>query len=68
MARFLLRSIVSTLATMLLVSIALFYLLEAGSGDITLKLLGVFSNEAQRSSYRKQLGLDRPTWQRISTG
>jgi peptide/nickel transport system permease protein len=49
---------------MLLVSIALFILLEVGSGDITLKLLGVFSSEAQRASFRKQLGLDRPAWQR----
>jgi peptide/nickel transport system permease protein len=64
MARFLLRSIESTIVTMLLVSITLFILLEVGSGDITLKLLGVFSTEAQRASYRKQLGLDRPAWQR----
>ena len=56
MARFIFRSIVSTIVTMLLVSITLFVLLEVGSGDITLKLLGVFSTEAQRASYRKQLG------------
>jgi peptide/nickel transport system permease protein len=64
MARFIFRSIISTIVTMLLVSIALFVLLEVGSGDISLKLLGVFSTEAQRASYRKQLGLDRPAWQR----
>jgi peptide/nickel transport system permease protein len=64
MARFIFRSIISTIVTMLLVSIALFVLLEVGSGDITLKLLGVFSTEEQRASYRKQLGLDRPAWQR----
>jgi len=64
MARFIVRSIVSTIVTMLLVSITLFVLLEVGSGDITLKILGVFSTEEQRESYRKQLGLDRPAWLR----
>jgi peptide/nickel transport system permease protein len=64
MARFLFRSIVSTIITMLLVSITLFILLEVGTGDITLKILGVFSTEAQRESYRKQLGLDRSAWLR----
>lgn len=64
MARFILRSLLSTVVTMLLVSIALFSLLEVGTGDVTLKILGVFSTEAQRASYRAQLGLDRPLWQR----
>jgi peptide/nickel transport system permease protein len=64
MARFLLRSIVSTIVTMLIVSIVLFIFLEVGTGDITIKLLGVFSTQEQRDSYRKQLGLDRPAWQR----
>jgi peptide/nickel transport system permease protein len=64
MARFLVRSIVSTIVTMLLVSITLFILLEVGSGDVTLKILGVFSTEEQRESYRKQLGLDRAAWLR----
>ena len=64
MARFIVRSIISVVVTMLLVSVTLFILLEVGSGDITLKLLGVFSTEAQRESYRKQLGLDRPAYQR----
>lgn len=64
MARFILRSIISTIVTMLLVSIALFTLLEVGTGDIALKILGVFSTEAQRTSYRSQLGLDRPAWLR----
>ena len=64
MARFLVRSIISTIFTMLLVSIALFYLLEVGSGDISVKILGVFSTPEQRASYRAQLGLDAPAWQR----
>ncbi len=64
MARFIIRSVISVIVTMLIVSVSLFIMLEVGSGDITLKLLGVFSTEAQRESYRKQLGLDRPAWQR----
>ena len=64
MARFIIRSIISTIVTMLLVSIALFFLVEVGSGDITVKILGVFSTPEQRASYRAQLGLDAPSWQR----
>jgi peptide/nickel transport system permease protein len=64
MARFLVRSLVSTIITMLLVSIALFVLLEVGTGDVALKILGVFSTEEQRASYRAQLGLDQPGWLR----
>lgn len=64
MARFLLRSVVSTIVTMLLVSITLFFLLEVGSGDITVKILGIEATPEQRESYRKQLGLDKPAWQR----
>lgn len=60
MARFLIRSAISAVVTMLLVSIALFLLVEVGSGDITVKILGVFSTPEQRESYRRQLGLDAP--------
>lgn len=64
MARFLIRSLVSTIITMLLVSIALFVLLEVGTGDVALKILGVFSTEEQRASFRAQLGLDKPAYVR----
>jgi peptide/nickel transport system permease protein len=64
MARFIIRSILSTIITMLLVSIALFLLIEVGSGDITVKILGVFATPEQRASYRAQLGLNDPVWQR----
>lgn len=60
MARFLFRSLFSTIITMLLVSIALFFLLEAGSRDVTIRILGVFSTVEQRESLRLQLGLDQP--------
>lgn len=64
MARFLFRSVISTFITMFLVSILLWLLLEVGTGDVTVKLLGVFSTPEQRASYRAQLGLDAPSWQR----
>jgi len=64
MARFVIRSIISTIVTMLLVSMALFVLIEVGSGDITVKILGVFATPEQRASYRAQLGLDAPAAQR----
>lgn len=64
MARFLIKSVISTIVTMLIVSITLFFLLEVGTGDVALKILGVFSTEEQRASYRAQLGLDQPAWLR----
>ncbi len=60
MARFIFRSVISTIVTMFLVSLALFLLVEVGSGDITVKILGVFATPEQRASYRAQLGLDQP--------
>lgn len=64
MARFLFRSVVSTIVTMLIVSITLFFFLEVGSGDVTVKILGIESTPEQRASYRAQLGLNAPSWQR----
>lgn len=64
MARFLVRSGISTVITMFLVSVLLWILLEVGTGDVTVRILGVFSTPEQRASYRAQLGLDAPTWQR----
>jgi peptide/nickel transport system permease protein len=64
MTRFLFRSVISTLVTMFLVSILLWLLLEVATGDVTVKLLGVFSTPEQRASYRAQLGLDAPSWRR----
>ena len=60
MARFLMRSVISTVVTMLVVSIALFLLLEVGGRDVTVQILGVFSTPEQRESLGKQLGLDQP--------
>jgi len=62
MARIIIRSIFSAIITMLLVSILLFFLVEVGSGDVTVKILGIESTQEQRESYRRQLGLDRPAY------
>lgn len=59
MARFLFRSLVSTVITMLLVSMLLFFLLEVGGRDVTVRILGIESTPAQRESLRLQLGLDQ---------
>jgi peptide/nickel transport system permease protein len=64
MARFLIRSLLSAIVTMLIVSITLFFFLEVGSGDVTVKILGIESTPEQRASYRAQLGLNAPAWQR----
>lgn len=64
MARFLFRSAISAIVTMLIVSITLFFFLEVGSGDVTVKILGIESTPEQRASYRAQLGLNAPAWQR----
>lgn len=66
MARFITRSIISTVITMLLVSIVLFFLLEVGSGDVSVKILGVFATPEQRASFRAQLGLDASAWTRYT--
>ena len=67
MPALLVRSVLSMCGTMLLVSIALFALLEAGSGDVTKKILGAFATPEQRESYRRQLGLDQSLWQRYAS-
>lgn len=64
MARFIVRSLISAVLTMLIVSAALFFFLEVGSGDVTVKILGIESTPEQRASYRTQLGLNAPAWQR----
>ena len=64
MARFLLRGLFSTVITMLIVSLALFFLLEAGGSDVTIRILGVFSTPEQRASLSLQLGLDQPAYLR----
>ncbi|MFN8439896.1 MAG: ABC transporter permease [Caldilineaceae bacterium] len=64
MARFLIRSIISTAITMLLVSAFLFLLMEVMGRSVSVQVLGVFATPEQLASYDNQLGLDQPAWQR----
>ena len=64
MARFLLRSVISTLVTLALVSALIFMLMEMLGRSVSVQLLGVFATPEQYASYDNQLGLDEPAWQR----
>lgn len=67
MARFIVRSLISTVVTILLVSMVLFALLDAiGSERVINRVLGVFATAEQRASFKSQLGLDQPLWLRYS--
>jgi peptide/nickel transport system permease protein len=52
---------------MLVVSLLLFFMVEYGRGDVTVKILGIESTQEQRESYRNQLGLNQPPFQRYAT-
>jgi peptide/nickel transport system permease protein len=67
MTRFIIRSLFSAIITMLVVSLLLFFMVEYGSGDVTIKILGIESTAEQRASYRNQLGLNQPAIQRYLT-
>jgi peptide/nickel transport system permease protein len=64
MARFLLRSIISTIITMIIVSAMLFILMEVLGRSVSVQVLGVFATPEQLASYDNQLGLDEPAVQR----
>lgn len=64
MARFLIRSVVSTVVTMLLVSVVLFTLMEVVGRKVSVQILGVFATPESLASYDNQLGLDDPAWRR----
>lgn len=52
---------------MFIVSLLLFFMVEYGRGDVTLKILGIESTQEQRESYRNQLGLNQPPLVRYFT-
>lgn len=64
MAQFLVRSIISTMVTMLIVSVTLFTLMEVVGRKVSVQILGVFATPESLASYDNQLGLDWPAWQR----
>lgn len=58
MAKFILRRGVSLLITMLIVSVAVFLLVEAAPGDLARHILGRDAQPEQVWMFRRQLGLD----------
>ena len=60
MARFIIRSISSAVITMLLVSMVLFFLVEVGSGDITVKILGIESTAGAARLLSQPTGTEPP--------
>ncbi len=66
MARFLIRTITSTLVTMILVSALLFTLMEVLGRSVSVQVLGVFATEEQYASYDNQFALDEPAILRYS--
>ena len=66
MGKYLISSLLSTVVTVLIVSISLFWLIDISTDDIAVKLLGQFSTPEQRVSFNAQLGLDAPAWQRYA--
>jgi len=66
MARFFLRSVISTIVTMVIVSALLFLLMEVLGRSVSVQILGVFATPEQFASYDNQLGLDEPAVQRYA--
>ncbi len=66
MARFLIRTISSTLVTMILVSALLFLLMEVLGRSVSVQVLGIFATEEQYASYDNQFALDEHAIQRYS--
>jgi peptide/nickel transport system permease protein len=48
--------------TMFIVSIIVFVVTEIAPGNVARKILGAFATPEQEESFRKQLGLDQPTY------
>ena len=67
MARFIVRSFLSAVITMFLVSVFLYFLIEVGSGDVTIKIIGIEATPEKRESYRNQLGLNQSVYVRYLT-
>lgn len=62
MAKFIVRRLMLMVLTMLIVSIVVFVVTEILPGNVARKVLGVFATPQQEEAFRKQLGLDRPSW------
>ena len=64
MAKFIIRRIGMLLITMILVSLAVFFIAEASPGNVARNVLGSFITPEQEASFLAQLGMDKPVWQR----
>jgi peptide/nickel transport system permease protein len=67
MARFILRRFLLLLITMLLVSIAVFLIVESSPGNVAKNVLGAFITPQQEASFLAQMGLDQPVSVRYLT-
>ncbi|MDY7078968.1 MAG: ABC transporter permease subunit [Chloroflexota bacterium] len=64
MAKFILRRLGLLLLTMLIVSVAVFLIIEAAPGNIARNVLGAYITEEQEASFLAQMGLDKPVYAR----
>ena len=64
MAAFILRRVFLLAITMLLVSAAVFMIVESSPGNVAKNVLGAFITPEQEASFLAQMGLDKPLWQR----
>jgi peptide/nickel transport system permease protein len=60
MLKFILRRLLLLLLTMVLVSIAVFLMVESSPGNVARNVLGSFVTPEQEASFLKQTGLDKP--------
>jgi peptide/nickel transport system permease protein len=67
MARFLMVRAALIVATLLMVSLAIFVITEILPGDVATKILGQFATEQNVKNLREELGLDRPAPERYGS-
>jgi peptide/nickel transport system permease protein len=60
MSRYVIRRLGFTLVTMLLVTLAIFFISEVAPGDVARHVLGQFATEEQVMLLREQMGLNQP--------
>ncbi len=64
MAKFIIRRFFLLLLTMLIVSVAVFLLVESAPGNVARTILGQFVTQEQEASFMAQVGLDKPAYLR----
>ncbi|KAB2847619.1 MAG: ABC transporter permease [Hyphomicrobiaceae bacterium] len=61
---YIVRQLLIMLATLVIVSFVVFSLVEWSPGDVARKELGPYATQEQVDILRRELGLDRPVWER----